>query len=207
MNDRTGVETRPRRAWPRIARVAAALAASAGIAQLAACGGSPESHVAQVGSTTTKSSTPSSAISAQQIGALAFSRCMRSNGVARWPDPDSGGGFPKRTLQQLGVASTRFQAAESACNHLLPNGGSGPDPAEVQQARAQALKFSQCMRDHRVTNFPDPISNGRIPDPTSVGINQGSPQFQAANQACREYRPAYMPSNAAYNSWVRSHGP
>jgi hypothetical protein len=72
--------------------------------------------------------------------------------------------------------------------------------------RAQGLSFSQCMHTHGVTNFPDPGSDGRIPDPASFGINQGSPQFEAANQACARYRPPYIPSNTAYNSWARTHG-
>ena len=71
---------------------------------------------------------------------------------------------------------------------------------------AQALRFSRCVRSHGVPNFPDPDSTGRIPDPASLGIDQGSPKFQAANQTCRRYRPPYMPSNAAYNAYARTHG-
>ena len=76
----------------------------------------------------------------------------------------------------------------------------------MQQVRALALEFSQCVRSHGVPNFPDPGSDGRIPDPATVGINQGSPKFEAANQACRAYRPPYLPSNAAYNAYARTHG-
>jgi hypothetical protein len=74
------------------------------------------------------------------------------------------------------------------------------------QVRALSLRFSQCVRAHGVPNFPDPDSTGRIPDPASVGINQGSPKFEAANQACGKYRPPYMPSHAAYNAYARTHG-
>jgi hypothetical protein len=58
------------------------------------------------------------------------------------------------------------------------------------------------VRAHGITNFPDPGSDGRIPDPASVHIDQGSPQFQAANQACRQWRPPYMPSNPAYDAYA-----
>jgi hypothetical protein len=132
---------------------------------------------------------------------------MRSSGVPNYPDPSSGGELVKESLQQLGVSSSRFQAAQSACAHLLPNGGSGPTAARKQQVRAQALRFAQCMRAHGVTNFPDPASDGRIPDPVTVGIDQGSPKFEAGNQACRKDRPPYMPSNAAYNEYAMTHGP
>jgi hypothetical protein len=76
----------------------------------------------------------------------------------------------------------------------------------LQQIKAQALQYSRCVRSHDVPNFPDPDSSGRIPDPASLGIDQGSPKFQAANQACGKYRPPYMPSNAAYNAYARTHG-
>jgi hypothetical protein len=133
---------------------------------------------------------------------------MRSHGVPNWPDPNRSGVFDKSKLtsQQLGAGSSRVQAAQHACSHLLPNGGSGPTAAQQQQVKAQALSFSQCVRRHGVPNFPDPDSTGRIPDPATVGIDQGSPKFEAANRACGKYRPPYMPSNSAYNAYARTHG-
>jgi hypothetical protein len=131
---------------------------------------------------------------------VGFAHCMRSNGVPTWPDPNSSGVFDKSkiTTQQLGVSSSRIQVAQSACQHLLP-------PASATQQRlntAQALQFSQCMRNNGVPSFPDPDGSGRIPDPASLGIDQGAPQFQAANQACAQYRPPYFPSNESYNSYA-----
>jgi hypothetical protein len=190
---------------------AAALSATAGLALLAVgCGGSPGSPVAQLGSTTTRSSSSSNppAASAQRNGAVAFAGCMRSHGVPKWPDPSSSGVFDKSKLtsQQLGASTSRVQTAQGACSHLLPSGRSVPNPAQVQQMRAQGLRFSLCVRRHGVPNFPDPDRSGRIPDPASVGVDQGSPKFQAANQACRQDRPPYIPSNAAYDDYARTHG-
>jgi hypothetical protein len=193
----------------RSLRTAAAIIAIAGLALSAtACGGSPGSHVAQLGSTATQTSASTSAASTTPNGPVAFAGCMRSHRVPNWPDPNRSGAFDKSKLtpQQLGASSARVQAAQSACDHLLPNGGSGPNPARVQQMRAQGLAFAQCVRSHGVPNFPDPGSDGRIPDPASVGIDQGSPKFEAANQACGKYRPPYMPSNAAYSAYARTHG-
>jgi hypothetical protein len=185
----------------------AAIIVTAALGLLAAGSGSPGSHVAQLGSTTMQSSSSSnpSAASALQTDEVAFAHCMRSHGVSRYPDPTRSG-LVKEGLQQLGVTSSRFQSASSDCNHLLPNGGSGRSPAQVQQVRALSLEFAQCVRRHGVPNMPDPDTDGRIPDPATVGINQGSPKFEAANQACRKYRPPYMPSNAAYNAYARAHG-
>jgi hypothetical protein len=169
-----------------------AAAIIAAVLVLAACGGGSGGSPNARGSTNSQ--------------LFAFSRCVRSNGVSRFPDPDSSGALPKETPQQLGVSSSQFQAAQSACRHLLPNGGSGPTQAEVQQMSAQGLRFAQCMRNHGVSRFPDPASSGRIPDPASLGIDQGSSPFQAANQACQNYRPPYFPSNADYNRWASTHG-
>jgi hypothetical protein len=170
----------------------------------AGCGRSPGRHVAQLGTTTTGGGSSNTA--ARPGGWLAFSACMRSDGVAGYPDPTGSGPPPKKSLQQLGASSARFDAAQSSCRRLLPNGGRPPDQAEQQQVRANALRFSQCIRSHGVEGFPDPANSGRIPDPATVGVNQGSPRFEAANRACGRYRPPYMPSNAAYNSWARAHG-
>ena len=51
--------------------------------------------------------------------------------------------------------------------------------------RAQGLRFAQCMRTHGVT-LPDPDSSGRIPDPATVGINQGSPSVRGRKPGLRE---------------------
>jgi hypothetical protein len=192
---------------------AAALITAAGLSLLAAgCGGSAGSHVAQLGTTaqanTASASGGSSTSEFTAARAVVYADCLRSHGVPNWPDPNSSGVFDKSrlTLQQLGVSGSRLQSAQAACRHLAPNGGQPPSQAQLQQMKAQALQFSQCVRAHGVPNFPDPDNAGRIPDPARVGIDQGAPKFQAANQACGKYRPPYMPSNAAYNAHTRTHG-
>jgi hypothetical protein len=49
---------------------------------------------------------------------------MRSHGVPSYPDPDSSGQLAKTNAQLLGVSATQYQAAQQACRHLLPAGGS-----------------------------------------------------------------------------------
>jgi hypothetical protein len=132
--------------------------------------------------------------------ALAFASCMRAHGVSNFPDPNNSGQFNKIALARLAASNSEFPSAQSACKHLLPS----PSATQQRQTAAQALQFSRCMRAHGVPNFPDPDSTGRIPDPATFGIDQGSPQFEAANQACRKYRPPYIPSNAAYNAYAQT---
>lgn len=180
------------------------LAVAASLA-LAACGAPSAPSVDNEGSTSSTTVASNGGGSTSGTDALAFAQCVRSKGVANFPDPSNAGVIPKESPQQLGVSESRFQTAQSACQHLLPNGGTGPSQAEITRVTALGLRFAVCMRSHGVP-LPDPDSSGRIPDPATVGINQGSPKFESANQACGKYRPGYMPSNAQYNAYVQSLG-
>jgi hypothetical protein len=67
-------------------------------------------------------------------------------------------------------------------------GSAGKRSATVSR-QDQALKFSQCMRAHGVSNFPDP-SGGAIPiNPTEAQ----SPAFQSAQQKCARLMPPKGP--------------
>jgi hypothetical protein len=184
MSGSNRVGPRPQRAWPPAARSAAAIIGSACLALLAAaCAGSPGSHVAQVGTTATQSSTSTSptAASARQYGGLAFSQCMRSHGVSQFPDPASGGAIPKVSLQQLGVGSSQFQAAQSTCGYLLQ-----PTNAQVVQTLSGMLDFARCMRSHGARGWPDPTtdSDGQPVFDLHARINPDSPQMDTKSGRC-----------------------
>jgi hypothetical protein len=164
--------------------VAVVIAAVVGLTLLAAgCAGSPSSHVAQIGTTATQSSTSghSPAGSARENGGLAFSRCMRSHGVSQFPDPDSSGAIPKVTLQQLGVGSSQFQGAQSACAYLLR-----PSNTQVQQTLSGMLVFARCMRSHGVHNWPDPTTNsdGQAVFDLHGRVNPDTPQMDTKSGRC-----------------------
>src|SRR5262249_16862441 len=106
---------------------------------------------------------------------------MRANGVPSYPDPDGTGELVKETPQQLRGGSPVLQAAQGACNPLLPNGGSGPTPAELQQSWSDFRSFAGCMRRHGLASWPDPTRYPQHPErPTfalqSSGIDLNSPQ-------------------------------
>jgi hypothetical protein len=139
--------------------IPSALVAVALVALLAAgCGGGSPGVASVTSSTTTAATT------ATQNGLVAFSRCMRSNGLPNFPDPRAlAGGNAKLTVHQLGN-SPHVQAAMSACDHLLPTRGSTPQQT-AQQARTQIadeLSFASCMRSHGVSRFPDPTAQGQL---------------------------------------------
>jgi hypothetical protein len=149
----------------------------------AGCRGGGSQGVASVASSTTAATTT------PQNRAVAFSGCMRSNGVPNFPDPASLQATGRKpTLQQLGVSPSQFQAARRACDHLLPNGGSGPRET-ARQSRTQLadeLSFARCMRSHGLTRFPDPTAQGglTVEMVQAQGIDVHSPTVLHVVQAC-----------------------
>jgi hypothetical protein len=205
MNDGTRVISRRPRAWLPAARATAAIVAMAVLALLAAaCAGSPSS-AGPGGSANAAGSYVRSAID--------YSQCIRSHGVPDYPDPGSNGQLPKGDAQHFGVSAAQYQAAQQACLHLLPTGGSLPQqehqcmqnsdcpPALVQQMMTADTRLARCMRSHGVPNFPDPTddgSSGPIFNISSVGISDAAshtPRFIATLNECGRLVGANAPES------------
>ena len=145
------------------------------------CGGGGSPGVAAVTSSRAAATTT-------QGGLVAFSHCMRSNGVPNFPDPQRiGGRGLKLTIQQLAGSNPRFQAAQRACSHLLPRGGGSQE--SDQQTRTQLadeLSFARCMRSHGVPRFPDPNARSglSVEMVQAQGIDVHAPAFLRVVQAC-----------------------
>ena len=186
MNNCPGRGASPRPAWPRRARVAAVITATAAAAVLAAaCGGSPSS--------TGSGGSPNAGGSANSQ-AVAYSRCVRAHGVPNFPDPDSNGQIPKeaavRALREVG--DSRAKAATYACRNLNPAGQGSP--ILTAQEQQDYLKAAACMRSHGITNFPDPtFPGGRVNLSIPSGIDTRSRQFTQAAQTCTKLIPAGLP--------------
>jgi hypothetical protein len=186
--------TRPHRP----ARLLTAAAVLAVATTIAACGSSSPNTAS---STATSATSVASSGSDSTSSALAFSNCMRANGVPNFPDPTSGSGGAIRiqSSQRAGsgqsvsvngvpVDAPAFQAAQQKCQKDLPTGGH-PSASGLAALRAGALAMARCMRSHGVTDFPDPvISTGpgggvgvQIGGP---GVDPQSPSFQAAQKIC-----------------------
>jgi len=84
---------------------------------------------------------------------------MRSHGVPNFPDPSPGGGLLFRVTAAINRSSPAFREAQAKCRKLLPGGGPpGPGSATHPSAQtlAKLLKIAQCMRQHGISQFPDP---------------------------------------------------
>src|SRR4051812_11383364 len=117
----------------------------------AGCGsnGSPENRTAS-SSAKTKLTT--------QEKAVKFSECMRANGVPHFPDPDPKGDF------NFGVDVTKevWLKAIDACKALKPPGALSARRTPKEQSAS--LRFAQCVRDHGVKDFPDPVNGEPLID-------------------------------------------
>jgi hypothetical protein len=139
-----------RRLRPPVALVIAALVGT-GCSHTSGGAGAGNGPAATAGSTR---ATP---LSAHEKG-VKFAECMRANGVPHFPDPDPKGDF------NLGVDVTReaWLKAVNSCKSLQPPGAlsSKRNPKE----KAATLRFAQCVRDHGVKDFPDPVNGQPLID-------------------------------------------
>jgi hypothetical protein len=153
---------------------------------LAGCGSSSPT------SSTSQSAAAASSNSFQQKF-VNFATCMRSHGVPNYPDPQftSSGGV-QISPGQSNPNSPAFKSAQSNCRQLLPNGGQ-PVGLSGAHAKAQEVKFSDCMRANGVPNFPDPSHDGAFDLPP--GLNPQSPRFGQAMKACKSVQPSSVSVN------------
>jgi hypothetical protein len=147
------------------------LVATCGLAGLAltACGGTqaPGSSPSAAGSGTAAS---------DQL--VAFARCMRAHGV-NVPDPKPGDGLAKLIGPARKGNKAAFQRGVNACKDKLPKSATTRTPSADAM-----LRWAQCMRAHGV-NVPDPKAGQQRPDLSQV--DQSSPRFAAATDACSKY--------------------
>ncbi|MFJ8795285.1 hypothetical protein [Streptomyces sp. NPDC102462] len=123
---------------------------------------------------------------------LAFSRCMRENGVPAFPDPEAGG-LQLSPDSGIDPNSAEFQGALQACRDKMPQGQLGGGGAGAGQPldSAKVAAWAKCMRENGLPKLPDPEINGgnMALDFAGSGINPGSQEFQNARMACQDKWP------------------
>jgi hypothetical protein len=155
------------------------------------------------------SSKPTASGRGRSTSLVNFAVCMRSHGVSNLPDPgaSSNGGGVSILPGGINPSAPAFKTAWAACATLLPGLGAHHGPSA--QATEQTLRFSECMRSHGVTGFPDPtatppsgfdpmaatqsshreyravIRRGEAWLAIPATINTTSPTYQHAAAACR----------------------
>jgi hypothetical protein len=95
----------------------------------------------------------------------------------------------RRAVQRIGMRGFRSLMIAIPCAVLIGACGSSGGAATTAAGADPALEFSQCMRAHGVTNFPDPGGNGSISISPGSGLDPSSPVFQSARRTCGKILP------------------
>jgi hypothetical protein len=168
---------------PTIIRVLAAALLAAGALAVAACGSDEGTGGA------------SSAADRQREArnaALRYAQCMREHGVDV-PDPTFEGGAVTQSGPEGKVSRAKLQEAARACRKYQRD-ADGPRISDEEQKEFKdaALANARCMREHGITNFPDPTfpGNGEAEIKAPEGaFDPNDPDFKAAEKACRDTLP------------------
>ena len=160
----------------------------------AGCGSNTSSKTGTASSTGTASranSTGTSSADATSSGAdtklsahekaVKFAECLRANGVPHFPDPD-----PKGDTN-FGVDVTRevWLKAVDACKAVKPPGALSSTRTPKEQSAS--LRFAQCVRDHGVKDFPDPVNGEPLIDTYKIPSSNkpgGMTILNAATHQC-----------------------
>jgi hypothetical protein len=119
---------------------------------------------------------------------------------------------PLRRLGAQGAALAAVALLAAGCG----GGGGGSSSAAHSTAYQKELAYSECMRAHGVSNFPDPGSDGIISihgggaakAKGTSGRNQsiGGPQMTRANNACQHLLPNGGVPTAAQRQQLANQG-
>ena len=126
--------------------------------------------------------------------AVNYARCLRAHGVNE-PDPAPRPGHSGLSFQ-VPPATAANQSALSACNHFVARIAAAKQAGASQELARwlpSLVRYAACMRAHDISMLdPGPqgqLNLGNVPGITS-DFGRYSPQFRAADHACRHLLPA-----------------
>jgi hypothetical protein len=95
---------------------------------------------------------------------------------------------PRISAVALSAGCTLLFAACGSSSHSIASAQAGSDQA------ASLVKFSECMRSHGVSGFPDPSTGGQSPNSFGIdgynfnlpaGMDTQSPAYESATKTCQ----------------------
>jgi len=121
------------------------------------------------------SSSPTLGTAAKEAKARQFVQCARKNGVPNLADPtvESSGDIHLSPPPGLTKESPIVQKVLKICGKYL-DGVMTEETEDPSKKYDQALKLSQCVRQHGVPNFPDPEPPGSGGDGGGIRLQRNS---------------------------------
>lgn len=122
--------------------------------------------------------------------AYKFSACMRTHGVANFPDPvvHSSNGQTSVGIHVTPnqTSSPQFKAAQQACKGILPMPKGGQTQVSNGPSKQAMVELAGCLRSHGYPRFPDPTGQGQLTPEmlSSAGINMQAPGFLQTAENC-----------------------
>jgi hypothetical protein len=165
------------------------LAALALVALISAgCGSNATSETSTAGSAAGAAGTPGTSRTSgtgtrkltARDKAVKFSQCIRAHGVSDFPDPDAKNDFQ----YGVSVSPAVWKRATTACKDLQPPGTLSGKRTPKQQSAS--LRFAQCVRDHGVKDFPDPVNGDPLIDTTKIPSSNRPGGMTILNAATHE---------------------
>ena len=194
---------RRRAGWAGRAALLAGLAAL-----MAACssgggsgpGSAPVASLAANGSHAGHASAGPPTAEQSDLDMVHFTQCMRSHGVAM-SDPYHQPGHAGLSIN-MPTQDSATRPAYAACMHFIQpiiQAKEAGAAAQLSPARLAALtRYAECMRSRDI-NMLDPTTSGELSLGNVPGITSDfgrySPQFRAADTACRHFLPAGVQDN------------
>lgn len=183
---------------------------------LAACGGAAADGDDEVASLSDTSTTaPVEEALDSEAAAIAFTECMRENGVEMedptvdadgnvvpglptdLPDPEDG----DEAVRVDGALGEEMRGAFEECGDLLDGTAFGFTSGDVTELQDELLDLAQCLRDQGLDVADPDLSAGPNddagPGTGPFGIDFEDPEVQAALEVCEEFMPNFGGSDGA----------
>jgi len=106
------------------------------------------------------------------------------------------------------VAAVALGVAACGGSSSAPPGAAGAGSGGGSTGdSAKLVKYAQCMRENGVPGFPDPVNGQlRLTVTPGGGLDPNSPQFKAAQQACKSLEPPGLQNGSGQNTQQQSQG-
>lgn len=136
------------------------------------------------------------------LAALGFGVVLLISACSGTPVPTSNSQSPNAGTSQQGSSSQQ-------------QGGGGSGSSSGSAPGTATVAYSQCMRSHGISNFPDPDNHGSLTITSSMGIDTHSAMFGAAQKACHhlmhqgtgaQSQQKIVTTALEYAKCMRSHG-